>query len=75
MSTFKFTLNIIMGIACGFLVIGVLQWLGLHISLTNVWNKVLGEPSGVSITIVSLMTISVSYFIIHGLYRKYVKSQ
>ncbi|WP_188207211.1 hypothetical protein [Alkalibacillus aidingensis] len=75
MSKIKFSLSMILGIVGGFLIVGVLGWLGLDISLANMWNKVFGEPSGVSITIVSIITIAVSFFIIRGLYKKSVKSQ
>ena len=75
MSKTKFTLYIILGAVGGIFILGVLRWLGLEISLANVWYKVFGEPNGVSIPIVSLITILVSYFIIRSAYKKTVKTQ
>ncbi|SHG88582.1 hypothetical protein [Ornithinibacillus halophilus] len=75
MSKTKFTLLITLGIVGGIFILGVLRWLGLDISLANVWFKVFGEPNTVSTTIVSLITILVCYFIIRVAYKKAVNSQ
>lgn len=77
MSKSKFTLTTILGIVCGTFILGVLQWLGLDISLAlaNIWHKILGEPNGISIIIVSLITILLCYFPIRSNYKEYVKSK
>ncbi|WP_100010281.1 hypothetical protein [Lentibacillus sediminis] len=74
MSKTKFTFTMIGSIFAGFLIIGVLRWLGLYISLAAVWHNIFGEPDAISITIVSLITVLFSYLIVSRLYKKYVKS-
>ncbi|MFA1819528.1 hypothetical protein ACDX78_04865 [Virgibacillus oceani] len=70
----KFTFVISLGIIAGFFIIGILRWLGLDISLANVYHTVLGEPNAITITIVSFITIFFVYFIVSRLYRKYANS-
>lgn len=76
MSKKKFTLCIILGIVFGmFILPPVLQWIGLDFSLANLWHTILGEPDGISIIIVSLITILICYFPARSIYKEYLKSE
>ena len=70
----KFISGLLLGIIAGIVALGILRWLGLNLSLANLFYAVFGEPTVITGTIFILFTGILIFFIVRSAYRKYPKS-
>ncbi|MBM7706906.1 hypothetical protein JOD03_001819 [Chryseomicrobium aureum] len=73
MSKSKFWILMFSGILTGFILSGILRWIDKGISLENIFQALLGDPSFISVTILIVATLLFCYVIIAGSYKNSVK--